>query len=121
MKQLYQMIKLCKNWDPFFIRALKDRVDYEQQTVYYKKNHHFVYDLQFLQQNMFVLPVPFAKEHKHMLAHFNDLLEYTSSLAAILTVSYTISVRSLRSTQVYSSLCLLDYPPGGNECPGLYL
>ena len=40
-----------------FIRELKDRVDedtnYEQQTLFYKKNYPSLYDLQFLQQTMF--------------------------------------------------------------------
>jgi hypothetical protein len=35
---------------------------------YYKKNYPSVYDLEFLQQNMFVLPVSIAKHHKEMLA-----------------------------------------------------
>jgi hypothetical protein len=67
------MVKLFKNGDPSFIRALKDRVDedtdYEQQMAYYKRNYHPVYDLEFFQQNMFVIPVAFSKEHKHMLAY----------------------------------------------------
>ena len=52
------------------IRALKDRVDedtnYEQQVSYYKKAYPSVYDLEFLQYNMFVIPVPFSKYHKQM-------------------------------------------------------
>jgi hypothetical protein len=35
--------------NPFFIRALKDRVD-EKQIYYYKKQYPSVYDLQFLQR-----------------------------------------------------------------------
>jgi hypothetical protein len=66
--------------NPSFIRALKDRVDeginYEQQVAFYKKNYPSVYDLQFLQQNMFVIPVAFSKEHKNMLAHCKEMLEY---------------------------------------------
>jgi hypothetical protein len=34
-----------------------------------------MYDLQFLQYNMSVIPVPFAKEHKTMLAHRKGLVE----------------------------------------------
>ena len=68
--------------NPSFIRALKDRVDdedtnYEQQISFYKKNYPSVYDLQFLQQNMFVIPVPFSKEHKNMLAHCKQMLEHS--------------------------------------------
>ncbi len=63
--------------NPFFIRALKDRVDedsaYEKQIYYYKKQYPSVYDLQILQQNMFVIPVPFSKEHKHILAHYKEM------------------------------------------------
>jgi hypothetical protein len=59
--------------NPSFIRALTERVDedsnYEQQISFYKKSYPSVYDLQFLQQNMFVIPVPFSKYHKDMLAH----------------------------------------------------
>ena len=50
---------------------------------YYNKNYASVYDLQFLQQNVFVIPVPFATEHKHMSAHCNELLEYRNGLVAI--------------------------------------
>jgi hypothetical protein len=34
-------------------------------------------------QNMFVVPVPFSKEHKHMLAHCKELLEYREGQVAI--------------------------------------
>ena len=81
------MVKLFKNRDPSFIRALKDRVDedtdYEQQMDYYKQNYPSVYDLEFLQQNMFVIPVPFSKEHKNMLAYCKELLEYQNGMIAI--------------------------------------
>ena len=67
--------------NPSFIRALKDRVDedtnYEQQISFYKKNYPSLYDLQFLQQNMFVILLPFSKEHKNMLAHCKQMLEHS--------------------------------------------
>jgi hypothetical protein len=73
--------------NPSFIRALKDRVDedaeYDKQISFYKHNYPSVYDLQFLQQNMFVIPVPFNKEHKHMLAHTKEMLEYNKGAVAI--------------------------------------
>ena len=73
--------------NPSFIRALKDRVDedtnYEQQTSYYKKAYPSVYDLEFLQHNMFIIPVPFAKYHKQMLAHCKEMMEYQNGLMAI--------------------------------------
>jgi hypothetical protein len=66
---------------------LKDRVDedpeYDKQISYYKKSYPSVYDLQFLQQNMFVIPVAFNKEHKGMLAHCKELLEYHNGQVAI--------------------------------------
>jgi hypothetical protein len=62
--------------NPSFLRSLKERVDedtnYEQLVSFLKKQDSSVYDLEFLQQNMFVIPVPFAKYHKEMLAHCRD-------------------------------------------------
>jgi hypothetical protein len=44
--------------------SFKDRADedtnYEQQILFYKKNYPSVSDLQLLQQNIFVIPVPFS-------------------------------------------------------------
>jgi hypothetical protein len=57
--------------NPSFIRAffLKDRVDedtnYYQWRVLYKLNYPSVYHLQFLQQNMFVIPVPLVRTQEH--------------------------------------------------------
>jgi hypothetical protein len=66
---------------------LKDRVDedtnYEQQVSYYKKVYPSVYDLEFLQHNMFIIPVPFTKYHKQMLAHTKEMMEYNNGLMAI--------------------------------------
>jgi hypothetical protein len=63
---------------PSFIRKLKDRVDedtnYEQQISYF---------VQFLQHNMFIIPIPFAKHHKQMQAHAKEMLEYRNGLMAI--------------------------------------
>ena len=39
--------------------------------------------LQFLQQNMFVIPIPFSKENKNMLAHAKEILEYKNAQVAI--------------------------------------
>jgi hypothetical protein len=70
-----------------FIHALKDRVDedvnYDKQISFYKKQYPSVYDLQFLQQSMFMVPVPFNKEHKNMLAHCKESLEYHNGSVAI--------------------------------------
>ena len=73
--------------NPSSITELKDKVDedtnYEEQISFYKKSFPSVYDLQFLQQNMFDILVPFAKEHKKMLARCKELLEYTNGFVAI--------------------------------------
>ncbi|MGB7665266.1 MAG: hypothetical protein WBL67_21225 [Nitrososphaeraceae archaeon] len=62
--------------NPSFISTLKQAVngdsDYVKQIAFYKHNYPSVYDLQFLQQNMFIIPVPFSKEHKAMLADAKD-------------------------------------------------
>jgi hypothetical protein len=62
------------------ISALKEKVDkepnFEQQMSYYRKAYPSVYDLKFLQQNMFIIPVPFSKEQKTVLAHTKELMEY---------------------------------------------
>jgi hypothetical protein len=73
--------------NPSFISTLKQAVnedpDYTKQIQYYKHNYPSIYDLQFLQQNMFVIPVPFSKEHKYMLVHVKELLEYQNGMVAI--------------------------------------
>lgn len=73
--------------NPSFIRALKERVGedtaYEQAIAHYKREYPSVFDLQFLMQNMFVLPIHFSKEHKNMLAHCKEMLEYRQGNVAI--------------------------------------
>ena len=73
--------------NPSFISTLKQAVnedsDYIRQIAYYKHNYASIYDLEFLQQNMFVIPVPFSKEHKNMLAHCKELMEYQTGYVAI--------------------------------------
>ncbi len=73
--------------NPSFISTLKDRVDedteYDKQIAFYKHNYPSVYDLEFLEQNMFVIPVAFNKEHKHMLAHCKEMMEYQNGMVAI--------------------------------------
>jgi hypothetical protein len=97
--------------NPSFIRALKDRVDeypaYEQQISFYKKQYPSVYDLQFLQQNMFVIPVAFSKEHKAMLAHAKEMMEYNKGKVAIHPSRYSKLITSLR-TAVENGEGLLD-------------
>jgi hypothetical protein len=96
--------------NPSFIRALKEKVDedpnYEQQISFFKKNYPSVYDLQFLQQNMFVIPVPFSKEHKHMLAHCKEMIEYHNGTVAI-HPRHNKLITSLR-TAVENGECMLD-------------
>ena len=73
--------------NPSFISTLKQAVnedpDYTKQIQYYKHNYPSISDLQFLQQNMFVIPVPFSKEHKAMLAHVKEFMEYQNGMVAI--------------------------------------
>ena len=73
--------------NPSFISTLKQAVnenpDYMIQIHYYKHNYPSMYDLQFLQHNMFVIPVAFSKEHKQMLAHCKELMEYHKGSVAI--------------------------------------
>jgi hypothetical protein len=76
--------------NPSFIRALKDTCDedpdYERLIMRYKQNtsqpSSFV-DLSWLERQWFILPVPFNKEHKHMLAHCKEMLEYHDGSVAI--------------------------------------
>ena len=73
--------------NPSFIPTLKQAVnedpEYDKVIAYYKHNYPSVYDLQFLQHNMFVIPVAFSKEHKNMLAHCKELMEYQTGYVAI--------------------------------------
>lgn len=55
-----------------------------------------VYDLQFLQQNIFLIPVAFGKEHKVMLAHCKELMEYQNGYVAIHT-KHTKLIIALRT------------------------
>lgn len=75
--------------NPSFIRALKDRLDdnleYERQIDHLRTNwgKEVTYNLQLIQAGMFIVPVPFAKEHKHMLAHCKKLMEYDGGCVSI--------------------------------------
>ena len=73
--------------NPAFIKVLKECLDedpqYVKQIDYYKKTYPSVYDMDFLTQNMFVIPVYFSKEHKSMLAHCKAMLEYQNGHVAI--------------------------------------
>lgn len=74
------VIAECYCVNPTFIRAFNEKVDEntvnEKQISFFKKSYPSVYDLQFLQQNLFVIPVPFNKEHKNRLAQCKEMLEY---------------------------------------------
>ena len=48
-----------------------------------RKSYLSVYNLEFLRQNMFVIPGSFAKEHKNMLAYCKEMLEYQNGHMAI--------------------------------------
>ena len=49
----------------------------------FNNSYPSIYDLEFLQQNMFVILVPFVKEHKRMLAHTKELMEYKNGPVCI--------------------------------------
>jgi hypothetical protein len=73
--------------NPSFIRALKQEVDedpaFEKIIDFLKRNNPTIFDLHYLTQNMFVVPVAFAKEHRRMLAHCKETLEYQNGAIAI--------------------------------------
>ena len=79
--------KTVQEWILLSLEPIKDRVDedtdYEQQIAYYKKSYASIYDLEFLQQNMLVIPVPFSKHHKEMLAQSKEIMEYNNGHMAI--------------------------------------
>ena len=50
---------------------------------HYKREYPSAFDLQFLMQNMFVLPIHFSKEDKNKLTHCKQLFEYNSETIAI--------------------------------------
>jgi hypothetical protein len=96
--------------NPSFCRALKERLDedtnYEHLISYLKKQYPSVYDLQFLQENMFVIPIPFSKYHKEMLAHTKEMLEYRNGYIAI-NSKHTKLITALR-TAVENGEGMLD-------------
>ncbi|MGH9982651.1 MAG: hypothetical protein ACRD8W_01695 [Nitrososphaeraceae archaeon] len=60
--------------NPSFIKSLKDMIgedsNYEQLPAYLKSSYGTAnFNLASLIHNMFVIPVPFSKEHKSMLSH----------------------------------------------------
>ncbi|HEY1248988.1 MAG TPA: hypothetical protein VGE97_08385, partial [Nitrososphaera sp.] len=69
--------------NPAFIRSLKtqlgEREDYEQEIEFYRANSKG-YDWT---QDMLVVPVSFAKEHKEMLSHTKKLMENDGGQIAI--------------------------------------
>ena len=123
MESTHSNGKTFQEWDPSFIRALKDRVDEGtddgQQNSFYEKNYPSIYDLEFLQQNMYVIPVPFSKEHKHMLAHAkNARVSEDGAQVGIVTKDATSGAHtqsfSPESTCLYKRL-FLDYTDGLNK------
>lgn len=66
---------------------MKEKVDedanYEQQINHFKKAYSKAYNLEFVQQNMFVVPVAFAKYHREMLSHCKEMLGYQQGHMAI--------------------------------------
>jgi hypothetical protein len=73
--------------NPSFFRALKDRIgedsDYERVISHLKTNYGQNFSLQSLIYNMFVVPIAFNREHKSMLSHCKQLMEYDNGTVAI--------------------------------------
>jgi hypothetical protein len=69
--------------NPEFIRSLKhqlgERPDYKDEIKFYQSNSP---DVDWT-QNMTVIPVHFVKEHRRMLAHTKQILEYNNGTIAI--------------------------------------
>jgi hypothetical protein len=86
--------------NPSFIRALKDRIgedsDYERQTSHLKTNYGHNFSLQSLIYNMFIVPIAFNREHKSMLSHAKQLMEYDNGRVAI-HPKFTKLITSLRT------------------------
>ena len=59
-----------------------------------------------MEENMFVIPVAFSKEHKHMLAHCKEMMEYHNGQVAI-NPKFTKLITSLR-TAVENGVGILD-------------
>ena len=75
---------------------LEEDTNYEHLIAYLKKQYPSVYDLRFLQESMFVIPVAFSKEHKNMLAHCKEMLEYQQGHMAI-APKHTKLITALRT------------------------
>ena len=87
----------------FLHSCLNDRVDadtdYEQQQIlFYGKSYPSVYELELLQQNMFVIAVPFNEGLKHMLSHCKKPMEYKNG-------QVDIDPNKIESKQPRSSYC----------------
>lgn len=86
--------------NPSFITSLKNAVnedpDYTNMIKYLKQNIGPSFNLTNLEQNMFVIPISFAKEHKAMLAHCKELMEYNKGYVAI-NPEHTKLITALRT------------------------
>ena len=71
--------------------------NYEQQIAYYKKSYASIYDLEFLQQNMLVILVPFSNYHKEMLTHSKEMMEYNNGHMAINPSKHGKLITALRT------------------------
>ena len=67
-------------------QALNENSDYMKQIAFYKHNYPSIYDLQFLQQNMLVIPVTSAKvinllhSEEYQRPDFNAMISTTVRL-----------------------------------------
>ena len=92
--------------NPSFITGLKRQVNdtygYSNYNLFIKQlktnygPNPGVSDMKILQWNMFVIPVPFSKYHKDMLAHTKELMEYGKGRIAI-NPEHTKLITALRT------------------------
>jgi len=87
--------------NPSFIRALKAKVgentEYEGQIARWKSEKGAaLIDLDWISNNMFVLPFAFARYHKEMLANTKEVMEYHNGRIAI-HPSFNKLITSLRT------------------------
>jgi hypothetical protein len=92
-----------------FVRQLKkmlgDNPDYDGEIDRYRHNMKDAYSLNLLRQYMLVVPINFGTEHKHLLSHCKEALEYNGGTLAI-HPSFTKLTTALRTAQEKGELSL---------------
>ncbi|MGH9964951.1 MAG: hypothetical protein ACRD5E_09030, partial [Nitrososphaeraceae archaeon] len=92
-----------------FIRRLKqmtgDSTQYEQQIAQLKTTWKNKFSIKMLRNSMFIVPVPFNSEHKTMLSHCQEALEYSDGSVAIHS-KYDKLIVSLRTATEKAEMIL---------------